>query len=92
MLVVKLREAMARYRIRKGTRITYDVLAEMTGIAVPTLRAIGSRLGYHPTLANIEKLCVALELTPGELLEIIDDPPKPKRKAKRTRAGGTGGK
>lgn len=82
MLVVKLREAMARYRVRKGTRVTYDILAEMTGIAVPTLRAIGSRLGYHPTLGNIEKLCAALEVTPGELLEIIDDPP-PRKKVKK---------
>ncbi len=83
MLVVKLREAMERYRVRKRRRMTYAQLSEKTSIAVPTLRAIGSRLGYHPTLGNIEKICRALDVTPGDLLEIIPDRPKPKRKAKK---------
>ncbi len=85
MIVVKLREAMEAYRRRTGKRITYEQLAESTGIARGTLQQIGSRLDYHPTLANVEKLCRALDVPPGDLLEIIDDPPKPKRKAKRTK-------
>ncbi len=74
---------MLDYGRRMGRKITYDDLAEMTKIPVETLRSIGSRLGYHPTVARIEALCRALDVTPGDLLEIIDDPPKPKRMSKR---------
>ena len=87
MLVVKLKDAMEAYRRRTGERMTYAQLAERTGISHSTLRIIGSVLGYHPTLANVERLCVALDVTPGDMLEIIPDPPKPdtKSKPKRTR-------
>ena len=81
MIVVKLREAMEAYRRRTGKRITYGRLAESTGIALGTLQQIGSRLDYHPTLANVEKLCRALDVPLHDMLEMIDDPPKPKRTA-----------
>ena len=89
MLVVKLKDAMEEYHRRTGHKITYAHLSEMTGIAKGTLQQIGSRLDYHPTLGNIEKLCRALDVTPGFLLEIIDDPPKPKQRTKKKRAAGT---
>ncbi len=78
MLVVKLRDAMEAYRRRIGERMTYAKLAERTGISQSTLRTIGSDLTYHPTLANIERICKALDVTPGDMLEIIPDPPKAK--------------
>lgn len=84
MLVVKLRDAMEAYRRRTGERMTYAKLAERTGISQSTLRTIGSDLTYHPTLANVEKICWALDVTPGDLLELIGDPPKPKRRKKKT--------
>ncbi len=87
MLVVKLRDAMEAYHRRTGERMTYVKLSERTGIAVSTLRKIGSELGKHTTLTNIEKFCRALSTTPGDLLELIDDlpkaKPKPKRKSKK---------
>ena len=83
MIVIKLKEAMLGYGRRARRNITYPELADMTGIPVETLRSIGSRPGYHPTIARIEVLCRALDVTPGDLLEIIDDPPKSKRKAKK---------
>ncbi|UCC31479.1 MAG: helix-turn-helix transcriptional regulator [Phycisphaerales bacterium] len=92
MIAIRLREAMAKYKRRKRAPITYDILAERTGIGHGTLRTIGSRDDYNATLNVIEKLCRALEVGPGELLELIDDPPKPKRKAKKSRARGTGRK
>ena len=85
MIVVKLRDAMEAYRRRTGQRMTYVRLAERTGIAHSTMRTIGSDLTYHPTLANIERICKALDVSPGDLLEIIDDPPKPTTKKKRKR-------
>ena len=82
MLVVKLKDAMEQYHRRTGENITYGQLSDMTGIAKGTLEQIGSRLDYHPTLANLEKLCVALEVPLHHMLEIIEDPRKRKRKSK----------
>lgn len=85
MIVVKLREAMEAYRRRTGERMTYEKLADLTGIAHSTLRSIGSRLNYHPTFANVEKLCRALQVPLDDMLELIDDPPKPKPATKKRR-------
>jgi DNA-binding Xre family transcriptional regulator len=73
MISVKLRDAMESYRRRKGVRLTYESLAEKTGIAITTLQSLASRQGYNTRLSTIEKLCVVLECGPGDLLEISTD-------------------
>lgn len=83
MLVVKLRDAMEEYRRRTGDRMTYPKLSDQTGIAVSTLSKIGSDMGKHTTLANVEKICTVLGVSTGELLVIIPNPPKVKRGRKR---------
>lgn len=70
MIVVKLKDALEMYRKRTGERLTYEKLAQRTGMARATIEAIASRPEYNTTIANIEKLCIALECTPGELLEL----------------------
>lgn len=85
MVAIKLREAMEAYRRRTGQRVTYKVLAERTGIAHGTLQIMGSQPGYNATLAILEKICRALDVTFGDLLELIDDPPNAKRAKKKTR-------
>ena len=85
MITIKLRDAMEAHRRRTGERMTYKKLAELTGISDSTLRKIGGSLTHHTTLANIETLCRALEVTPGDMLELIDDPPKRQREPKRKR-------
>jgi len=76
---------MAAYKRRTGQRVTYAILAEMTGIAKGTLHHVGSRDDYNATLQLVERLCRALDVTPADLLELIDEPPKAKRTAKRKR-------
>ena len=87
MVAIKLREAMEAYRRRTGERMTYKLLAERTGIAHGTLQIMGSQPGYNATIATLEKICRALSVDFGNLLELIDDRPKPKRRqsAKKTR-------
>lgn len=85
MIAIKLREAMESYKRRTGERVTYDILAKKTGIGHGTLRTIGSRDDYNATLEVIAKLCRALEVSPGELLELVDDTPKPKRASRKKR-------
>ena len=87
MVAIKLREAIQAYKRRTGERMTYQILAERTGIAQATLEVIGSKLGYNTTVATLEKICRALGVSFGDLLELIPDPPKPKRRAKKKRRG-----
>ena len=71
---------MQAYKRRTGERMTYLILAERTGIGQATLESIGGKLGYNTTVATLEKICRTLGVDFGDLLELIPDPPKPKRK------------
>jgi DNA-binding Xre family transcriptional regulator len=73
MLRVRLREALEAAERRLGQRITYDDLAQLTGLARATLEAIGSRPQYNPRLSTIERLCQALDCAPADLLEFNPD-------------------
>lgn len=73
MLYVKLRETMEAYRQRTGVRLTYDMIAEQTGISVATLQSLAARPGYNTRLSTIERLCRVLQCTPGDLLALQDD-------------------
>ncbi len=81
---------MLAYKRRTGDRMTYEILAERTGLARGTLHNMGSRSGYNATLKTIALICRALDVTPGDLLELIDDPPKKKtkRSAKKNKKKG----
>ncbi len=74
---------MQAYKRRTGERMTYEILGEHTGIAVGTLQNMGSRPYYNTTLTTLAKICDALDVTPGNLLELIPDPPKAKRRRKK---------
>jgi DNA-binding Xre family transcriptional regulator len=73
MLYVKLREAMEAYRHRTGERLTYDIIADRTGIAITTLQSLAARPGYNTRLSTIETLCRLLECQPGDLLALRGD-------------------
>lgn len=64
---------MEDYRRRTGERITYEQLAERTGLARATLESLATRDHYNARLSTIEKVCVALGCKPGELLVLIED-------------------
>jgi DNA-binding Xre family transcriptional regulator len=81
MIVIKLKEAMLAYGRKRGVRLTYEDLAEMTGVKYETLRSIGGRPGYHCSIGRVEVLCKALEVPLHDMLEMIEDPPKAKRGA-----------
>jgi DNA-binding Xre family transcriptional regulator len=73
-LRVRLREVMHAYSEKTGRRMTYDVLAADTGLSVTSLQSLGSRRSYNTTLTTIERICVACQCTPGELLTLESDP------------------
>lgn len=61
---------MEAYRARSGKPLTYAMLASKAGVSRASLQSLGSRRGYNATLATIERICLALECAPGDLLEI----------------------
>jgi DNA-binding Xre family transcriptional regulator len=83
MIAIKLKEAMESYKRRTGERMTYEILSEKAGIGHSTLRTIGSRDDYNATLELIEKLCLSLDVSPGDLLELVREPVKSKRGGKK---------
>ena len=83
MIRVKLREAMDAYRQRTGKKLTYELLAEQTGIALTTLQSLAARAGYNTRFyIPIEKICVALKCNPGDLLEMSTDSEEPDRETR----------
>ena len=74
---------MLAYTRHNEEKMTYEILAKRTGLAAGTLQNMGSRPGYHASLATLAKICVALDVLPGDLLELMDDPPKQKKRKKK---------
>ncbi len=73
MLRIRLREVMDAYRLRTGERLTYEMLAKTSGLAVSTLQSMAARPGYNTRLSTVEKLCIALRCQPGDLLDMTED-------------------
>lgn len=67
---------MEDYRRRTGERMTYERLAERTGLSRATLESLASRDTYNTRLSTIEKLCQALDCAPGALLALAPDHPQ----------------
>ena len=79
MIAVQLREAMTDFQQRTGRRITYIRLADLSGLAADTLRAIARRPGYNPSLDTLDRICRALETTPADILAFDPRTPQPKQ-------------
>jgi putative transcriptional regulator len=73
VIEINLREMMDAYQARTGLRITYSALAETTGLSRAALESMASRKGYNASLAAIERICLALHCTPGDLLTLTAD-------------------
>ena len=59
---------MESHRRRTGERMTYERLAQLTGLSRQTLESVASRPGYNSTLDTIARLCRALDCQPSDLL------------------------
>ena len=68
MITVLLKDAMESYRQRTGKRMTYEILAEQTGLARATLESLGARDGYNTSLRTIDRICAALDCSPADVL------------------------
>ena len=53
--------------------MTQKELAEKTGIIPPTISAICTGAIKHLPIEALEKICIALDCQPGDLMEYIKD-------------------
>jgi DNA-binding Xre family transcriptional regulator len=83
-IYIKLREAVLAYKRRTGEPMTYEILARRTGLSEGTLQNIGGSRKTGANLSTLAKICGALHITPGDLLELVEDPPQAKPRSKRT--------
>lgn len=77
VIQIRLRECMATYRRRTSKRMTYGILAKRIEMSRSTLSNLGSEPFINTTLKTISKICVVLETTPAELLEMVEVPDLP---------------
>jgi DNA-binding Xre family transcriptional regulator len=68
VIEVKLREVMTEFSRASGEKLTYQQLAEVSGISKATLEAIGSRPDYNTTISVLDILCKHLNCTITDLL------------------------
>lgn len=61
---------MVAYRERTGEALTYAELAARTGLSRFSLESLATRPTYNATLDTVERICLALGCTPGDLLEL----------------------
>ncbi len=73
VIEVRLREVMAEYSQKNGKRLTYQGLAELTGISKATLEALGSRPDYNTTLHVLDTLCKHLQCEVSDLVVYRED-------------------
>ena len=71
MIKIRLKEAIDKLKADTGERVTYEQLAQATGLSRATIESIASRSSYNASLKVIDTLCVSLHTTPAELLEYI---------------------
>lgn len=73
MIKIRLRDAMRNYSERRGVKITYQQLSEVTGISKATLETLGSRANYNTTLAVLDTLCRHLDCDLSDLVTYTKD-------------------
>jgi putative transcriptional regulator len=53
--------------------MTQKQLAEMTGIRPPTISAIANGTAKHLPVDVLERICAALGVQPGEIMEYVEE-------------------
>ncbi len=73
MIRFRLRELMADLQFRTGKRITFEEIANETGIHRTTLSKIVNQRNYNTTTENIDKLCIFFKCQVSDLMEHVDE-------------------
>ncbi|SHJ89920.1 putative transcriptional regulator [Malonomonas rubra DSM 5091] len=73
MIRYRLRELMSDYQFRTGNRLTFEEIANQTGIHRTTLSKIANQRNYNTTTDNIDKLCTFFKCQIADLMEHLED-------------------
>jgi putative transcriptional regulator len=68
MLKFDLKHLLDDYEAKTGLRMSYDDIAEATGISKDTLKALASREDYNTTLQTISKISNTVNASPLKYL------------------------
>ena len=68
----RLRELMADYQFRTGKRLTFEEIANETGIHRTTLSKIVNQRNYNTTTENLDKLCTFFKCSIVDLMEHVE--------------------
>ncbi len=63
---------MSDYQFRTGKRLTFEEIANETGIHRTTLSKIVNQRNYNTTTENIDKLCTFFKCQIGDLMEHVE--------------------
>lgn len=63
-----LKAAISDFDARTGLHLTYDQLAQMSGLSVDMLKSLANRPDYNATLKSISELCTILGSDPKKFL------------------------
>jgi hypothetical protein len=63
-----LKGAISDFDARTGVHLTYDQLADMSGLSVDMLKSLANRPDYNATLKSISELCTILGSDPKKFL------------------------
>ncbi len=73
MIRFRLKELIADREFKGGKRITFEEIAQNTGIHRTTLSKIAGTRGYNTTTDNIDLLCKYFGCKVGDLMEYVPD-------------------
>lgn len=72
MVKFRLKELIAGKERTMGQRITYEAIAEATGLSPNTLSTVANNKVKKIGVETIQKLCEFLECKPGDLIVLQD--------------------
>lgn len=72
MIRFRLKELVAEKEFQEGRRVTFEEIAQVTGIHRTTLSKIANQRGYNTTTDVLDKLCSYFGVELGKLAEHID--------------------
>ena len=73
---IDMQELMADYQYQHGKKLTFEELAEQTGIHRATLSKIANQRNAPTRTDNIDRLCKFFKCQVGDIMEYVEDPPR----------------
>lgn len=73
MIFYKIKDLTLKHKRDTGNSLTYEDIAQATGLARNTIARMASRTDYVTTTATLEKLCQFFRVPIEEFMEIQPD-------------------